>query len=215
MGHNLPSMCDPQQTQGQQGFQADIPQLFSGDEHLGQPLQLCSLLLHGVPDPVHLSANIRCTHPGCLDAKQSYTKNIILHWEQFQVLLLLFIYLFIGKWIKKMLCGSFLADKYTEKGTNGLKNKGVQASTLWWFQRINNALTPQLTLQEPWGAKRRVYQLFLWWMRRRIIPSQETCNNAASHKSEPSLSVPAAPPSAAAAVHFLFLRNIQISAHTN
>lgn len=75
MGHNLLSMCDPQQTQGQQGFQADIPQLFSGDEHLGQPLQLCSLLLHGVPDPVHLSANIRCTHPGCLDAKQSYTKK--------------------------------------------------------------------------------------------------------------------------------------------
>lgn len=34
---------------------SNLPQLFSGNEHLGQPLQLCSLLLHGVPDPVHLS----------------------------------------------------------------------------------------------------------------------------------------------------------------
>lgn len=30
------------------------PQLLSGDQHLGQPLQLRSLLLHGVPDPVHV-----------------------------------------------------------------------------------------------------------------------------------------------------------------
>lgn len=39
-----------------------LPQLLSGDEHLGQPLQLCSLLLHGVPDPVHLPANTWCTN---------------------------------------------------------------------------------------------------------------------------------------------------------
>lgn len=49
----LPSECDAQHSLGR----SHLPQLFSGDQHLGQPLQLCSLLLHGVPDPVHLSAN--------------------------------------------------------------------------------------------------------------------------------------------------------------
>lgn len=34
----------------------DPPQLLSGDQNLGQPLQLCSLLLHGGPDPLHLPA---------------------------------------------------------------------------------------------------------------------------------------------------------------
>lgn len=33
------------------------PELLSGDQHLGQPLQLCSLLLHGVADPVHVCAD--------------------------------------------------------------------------------------------------------------------------------------------------------------
>jgi len=39
------------------GVRSDLPQLLSGDQHLGQPLQLCSLLLHGAPDAVHLSAD--------------------------------------------------------------------------------------------------------------------------------------------------------------
>lgn len=37
----------------------DIPELFPGDKHLGQTLQLGSLLLHGVPDAVHLSTETR------------------------------------------------------------------------------------------------------------------------------------------------------------
>lgn len=40
-------------TGGRKGWKHP-PQLLSGDQHLGQPLQLCSLLLHGVPDPVHV-----------------------------------------------------------------------------------------------------------------------------------------------------------------
>lgn len=57
----------------------DLPQLFSGDEHLCQPLQLCSLLLHGVPNAVHLSAKHKeQTQGGFFYATH---KDNILHWE--------------------------------------------------------------------------------------------------------------------------------------
>lgn len=62
-----------------------LPQLLSGDEHLGQPLQLCSLLLHGVPDPVHLPANTWCTTEPQRSHKQTATrthKDMILHGGQ-------------------------------------------------------------------------------------------------------------------------------------
>lgn len=83
----------------------DLPQLFSGDEHLGQPLQLCSFFLHGVPDPVHLSAKTRRHKPGGgFVAKQTGThKDIILHYY---------------KYYKNVLCVKiccFQCDKYQER----------------------------------------------------------------------------------------------------
>lgn len=48
------SVCvGPGAQRGSWPRQADLPELLPGDEHLGEPLQLRSLLLHGVPDPVH------------------------------------------------------------------------------------------------------------------------------------------------------------------
>lgn len=62
-----------------------LPQLLSGDEHLGQPLQLCSLLLHGVPDPVHVPANTGCTAEPQRSHKRTATrthKDMILNGGQ-------------------------------------------------------------------------------------------------------------------------------------
>ena len=57
----------------------DLPQLLSGDEHLGQPLQLCSLLLHGVPDAVHLSANTeKAQTRGCFADKPKDITLVLL-----------------------------------------------------------------------------------------------------------------------------------------
>ncbi len=100
----------------------------------------------------------------------------------------------------KVCTSSFLADKYTEGGTNGLNNKGVQASTRRWFQKINNALTPRFLAYPSSTMESKKKSLSVIPLINEegnySIPGN-ACNNAGSQKSEPSLSVPAAPSAAA------------------
>lgn len=59
----------------------DIPELFPGDKHLGQTLQLGSLLLHGVPDAVHLSAETRSKGQGGLCFYASKCASLLFRWQ--------------------------------------------------------------------------------------------------------------------------------------
>lgn len=59
----------------------DIPELFPGDKHLGQTLQLGSLLLHGVPDAVHLSTETRSKGQGGLCFYASKCASLLFRWQ--------------------------------------------------------------------------------------------------------------------------------------
>lgn len=120
----LPSMSFPHSGPGTSvRDRPDLPQLFSGDEHLGQPLQLCSLLLHGVPDPVHLSANTGDRPGGGFVAKQIGThKDIILNYHTCAR---------YTHWVKMCCASKYAASNLMNirKGKLLLKNKGMRAST--------------------------------------------------------------------------------------